>query len=88
MEPREAASLPLPKPAELEAAWAILRPERSALDRSLREGRWTSVVARVDEVVLGQVLGLGHENCSSLQDSARTMRARRLARGGGAKRER
>lgn len=82
MEPREAGTLPLPKPDALTKAWAELKPERARLDRQLRDGRWTSVVARVDEVLLRGVLGLGSEEASIIHEAAQRLRSRRLARGG------
>lgn len=81
MEPREAATLPVPKPSVLDAAWAILRPEKASLDRQLKNGLWTGVVARVDEVLLGSVLGLSHADAASLHDAAKSLRRRRLGRG-------
>jgi adenine-specific DNA methylase len=81
MEPREAAALPLPKPNCLAAAWEILRPERDALNRQLQNGLWTNVVARVDEVLLRQVLGLSTDDGCTLHGAARDLRARRLTRG-------
>lgn len=81
MEPREAAGLPVPNADNLQRAWTVLRAERDRLDRQLRDGRWTSVVARVDEVLLRDVLGLGSEETAIIQDAARSLRSRRLSRG-------
>jgi adenine-specific DNA methylase len=81
MEPREAASLPVPNHDILGAAWSALRPERGRLDRQLRDGRWTSVVARVDEVLLRGVMRMGSQETALVQEAARTLRARRLSRG-------
>lgn len=81
MEPREAGTLPLPKLAALTKAWAVLRPERDRLDHQLRDGRWTSVAARVDEVLLRSVMGLNAEEAASIRAAAQGLRARRLARG-------
>jgi adenine-specific DNA-methyltransferase len=81
MEPREAATLPVPKPAVLEAGWAVLREERDVLDRQLRNGLWTNVVARVDEVLLREVAKLSGEEATTLHDAARSLRTRRLGHG-------
>jgi len=78
MEPSEAASLPVPGPSALGAAWEMLRHEADGLDRQLRAGRWTEVVARVDEVLLGAVLGLRPEDAASIHGAARALRRRRL----------
>ena len=81
MEPREAASLPVPNPEVLEAAWAALRDERDVLDRQLHHGLWTNVVARVDEVLLREVAKLSGEEATVLHDAARSLRTRRLGHG-------
>jgi hypothetical protein len=81
MEPREAGMLPVPKPTLLEAAWALLRPERARLDRQLREGRWTNVVARIDDALLLTAAGISPHDAQELHLAAQTLRSRRLARG-------
>jgi adenine-specific DNA-methyltransferase len=81
MEPREAATLPVPKPAVLEAGWTVLREERDVLDRQLRNGLWTNVVARVDEVLLREVVKLSGEEATRVHDAARSLRTRRLGHG-------
>lgn len=81
MEPREAASLPVPKPQVLEAAWVVLQDERDILDRQLRNGLWTNVVARVDEVLLRDIANLTAEDATELHDAARSLRSRRLGHG-------
>lgn len=80
MEPSEASALPMPRPELLAAAWDLLRPERSKLDRELRDGRWTTVVARVDEVLLGDAAGLTIAEQRDLQEAAQELRARRMVR--------
>ena len=80
MEPREAASLPLPKVDVIERAWLELKPQKAALDRQLQSGRWTEVAKRVDASVLGAGAGLGTDEASQLLGAARTMRERRLRR--------
>lgn len=80
MEPREAASLPVPDPALLGKAWERLGPERDSLDRQLRDGRWTSVLARVDEVLLRDAAGLDADQVDGLRAAARSLRERRMRR--------
>lgn len=81
MEPREAASLPVPNEQALATAWAILRSERLRLDNQLKTGHWQDVVARIDEVLLIGTLGLSAEEVVTLRDSAHALRSRRLTRG-------
>ncbi len=80
MEPREAASLPLPTVEVMERAWAELKPHKATLDKQLQSGRWTEVAKRVDVAVLGVGSGLAPEDISQLLGAARTMRERRLRR--------
>jgi adenine-specific DNA-methyltransferase len=78
MEPREAANLPVPAPAALGAAWRVLAPERSHLDNQFRDGRWTTVLARVDEVLLRETLKLDGSEVERLHEAALSLRERRL----------
>lgn len=78
MEPREAAALPVPSLEDLKKAWGILKPERAQLDRQLRDGRWTSVLARVDEALLRTTLKLQPGEVDALHEAARSLRERRL----------
>lgn len=80
MEPREAALLPLPSPEVMSKAWAVLAPQRRALDTQLRNGRWTEVAKRVDDAVLGEGAGLSSDEISLLLEAARERRQRRLRR--------
>lgn len=80
MEPREAATLPMPKPDILERAWNVLKGERAHLDRQLRRGFWTPVVRRVDEVLLSETLGLSGDDISELHEATQSLRARRLGK--------
>lgn len=84
MEPREAAKLPVPSVSALLQAWSILKDERTKLDSQLRAGRWTTVLARVDDVLLRQTLGLDGAEVGQLHEAARSLRERRLGRGTGA----
>src|SRR5207249_2659254 len=84
MEPREAAMLPVPNPAALEEAWGILRTERATLDNQLRNGLWTNVVARVDEVLLRMVAKVNAEEAATIHEAARALRSRRMGRGSSA----
>ena len=80
MEPREAARLPLPAPAHLEAAWQRLKGERSRLDRELRQGNWSKVVERVDNVLLRETLKLSEADVKVLRSALETLRKRRITR--------
>lgn len=85
MEPREAASLPVPKFDALASAWEILEPEALALERSITAGRWISAVERVDEALLVHALGLSSSAAAELSAAARTLRTRRMGKGKEAK---
>jgi len=80
MEPREAASLPLPNPAVMERAWEELAPQKRSLESQLRNGQWTEVAKRVDAAVLGTGAGLSTQDISELLGAARERRERRLRR--------
>jgi len=80
MEPREAASLPVPSPEALEPAWEVLRKERTALNRQLCKGEWSKVVDRVDDVLLNDVLALVPHEIKMMRAAGQKLRARRLAR--------
>jgi tRNA1(Val) A37 N6-methylase TrmN6 len=79
MEPREAATLPMPAPEVLAKAWAVLKDERDSLNRQLRNGFWTTVVKRVDEVLLRETIGLSGTDIAALDDATQSLRARRMA---------
>lgn len=80
MEPREAASLPMPSPDLLAKAWDVLRHDRAKLDRQLREGRWTNVVASVDDALLRAAAGLNSADVRQIHEAAQHLRGRRLIR--------
>lgn len=80
MEPREAAKLPVPRPDDLQGAWERLKGEATSLDSKLRQGLWTHVVKRVDEVLLGEVIGLPPVDSTALAEAASDLRARRIGR--------
>lgn len=80
MEPSEAASLPVPGPMLFQSAFDRLKVDRAALDRQLRNGRWTSVVKRVDEVLLDDVLGLSGGDRLALHDAVVALRERRIGK--------
>jgi adenine-specific DNA-methyltransferase len=81
MEPSEAAGLPVPNQDALREAWAMLKPERERLDHQLRDGRWTTAVARIDEVLLRKVMGLQEDETATIHQATQSLRARRLSRG-------
>jgi adenine-specific DNA-methyltransferase len=83
MEPREAAMLPVPDPADLDLAWKRLRSSSRTFDGWLAEGRWTDVVMRVDDVLLREVIGLDAGQVEQLRSALHSLRSRRLARSEG-----
>lgn len=84
MEPREAASLPVPRPADLQNAWAQCADRHHELDASLRRGEWWAVVAEVDRVLLKDTLRLDDEQITAIRDAATLLRARRTRQSSGA----
>lgn len=80
MEPREAAVLPIPKPAVLDRVWEVLKPEASSLDRQLRNGLWSVVVAHVDQLLLRDALGLSEADAAEIRSAATLLRSRRVMR--------
>lgn len=81
MEPKEASGLPVPDRTLLERTWELLRPERSRMKRQLAAGRWTSALARIDEALLVDTLGLSSNEAAVIHDAATSLRERRLNRG-------
>ncbi len=77
MEPREAASLPVPSADALVAAWKLLAKDRPNLDASLRRGEWWTVVAEVDRVLLKDVMRLDVDQVCAIRDAAAMLRVRR-----------
>jgi adenine-specific DNA-methyltransferase len=80
MEPREAASLPLPGPEALATAWTELKPLKRRLESLLKTGRWSEVVKRVDAAVLGTASGLDETQVAEMLAAARSLRERRTGR--------
>ena len=80
MEPREAAQLPVPNADAMRKAWRLLAPQRDTLDRQLRDGLWTHVVGRVDEVLLRDVLGLDPHEVDTIWRAAQSLRRRRIGK--------
>jgi len=83
MEPREAAVLPVPAPTGLARAFDGLKQEQRNLERHLRAGRWTSVVKRVDEVLLQGVFGLSSKETLAIREAAVDLRGRRMRKRAG-----
>ncbi len=77
MEPSEAASLPVPSPEHMKAAWRTLRERRGNLDLALRREEWQPVVAEVDRVLLTDVMGLAKDDVAALREAAALLRVRR-----------
>jgi adenine-specific DNA-methyltransferase len=78
MEPREAAMLPVPVPADLQAAWELLKSSSNTLDGWLAAGRWTEVVTHVDDVLLRNVMRLEPSQIDQLRAATDALRSRRL----------
>jgi adenine-specific DNA methylase len=83
MEPSEAGALPVPALQVVLDAWQILSRERATLSRLMRQRLWTTVLARVDEVVLGEILELPPDEALAIHEAARSLRARRMIRSSG-----
>ncbi len=77
MEPREAASLPVPAVDDLGTAWSRIKPRRAHLDAALRRGEWWTVVAEVDQLLLKDTLKLDEEQVTAIRDAATLLRVRR-----------
>lgn len=77
MEPREAASLPMPREEVLLKAWDRLKDRQAEFDRLLREKEWWRVVSGVDRILLKDVMKLSADDVEALQDAAAFMRVRR-----------
>jgi hypothetical protein len=77
MEPREAASLPMPSLEHLKTAWGMLEGRQAKLDQHLRAKEWWCVVSEVDRVLLKDVMGLTPDDVAGLQEAAAFMRVRR-----------
>jgi tRNA1(Val) A37 N6-methylase TrmN6 len=77
MEPREAASLPVPALGDLRAAWDVLSDRRAALDGALGRGEWTAVVSEVDQVLLRDVMELDACSVREIREAAALLRIRR-----------
>jgi hypothetical protein len=80
MEPREASSLPVPSAHVLQLAWEVLQKERAHLNRKLCNGEWEEVVARVDDVLLKDVLLLEPGQIDIVKTAGERLRDRRLSR--------
>jgi adenine-specific DNA-methyltransferase len=78
MEPREAASLPVPAEDDLVTVWERLSPKRASLDRAVARGDWEAVVEVIDAELLEGVVGLSAEEVADLRDAGRSLRRRRV----------
>lgn len=77
MEPREAASLPVPAADDLRDAWSKLADHKDNFDARLKQGDWWTVVAEVDRVLLKEVMELSPDEVMALRDGAALLRVRR-----------
>jgi hypothetical protein len=78
MEPREAASLPVPSPRRLSEAWRRLKPDKPKFDRQLRQGLWVGVVKCVDEALLAGACKLPERDTVTLHAAAQSLRENRM----------
>jgi hypothetical protein len=78
MEPREAASLPVPDKSTLKAAWELLSPKRTSMDQLLRRGKWEEVIQRVDETLLKEALEMSEKEIEGIRKSVDKLRSRRM----------
>ena len=78
MEPREAATLPVPGFEEVGIATAALKDQAERIARQLRQGRWTNAVKQIDDVLLRQTMGLTGGETAELHEAARSLRQRRV----------
>jgi len=78
MEPGEAATLPVPGPRAMAAAYGKLKDERVGLEQRLRNGQWETVVGRVDEVLLREAFGFSTAEVNMIHNAAVELRARRM----------
>jgi hypothetical protein len=77
MEPREAASLPIPDLESSESAWSRIAPKRTSLDQMLIRGKWQDAIQIIDRVLLEGVLGMASSEVRSLKMSGASLRKRR-----------
>jgi adenine-specific DNA-methyltransferase len=77
MEPREAASLPVPKEEDLITAWKSLATSRTSFDRAIGRGKWEAVVDAVDRELLEGVVGLSAAEVAGLREAGVGLRRRR-----------
>jgi len=77
MEPREAASLPVPREEHLIEVWKTLSSRRTSFDRAIGRGDWRSVVEAVDAELLEGLIGLSSEEVTGLREAGDGLRRRR-----------
>lgn len=82
MEPREAASLPIPDPATLAKAWSVLQAQQSRLDQLIRNGCWETALTEIDRALLIDTIGLSAAEVASIRAAATRLRARRTRTAG------
>jgi adenine-specific DNA-methyltransferase len=77
MEPREAASLPVPGLDAAKAAWSKIDFQRTSLDQMLVRGKWEKAVEIIDRIVLEEVLNMERSDVQMIRASGQTLRSRR-----------
>jgi hypothetical protein len=81
LEPREADLLPVPCPALLQQASDRLESLRPKVGELLGRRKLLDAVKAVDEVILGEIVRLGHGEAEALWEAHLALAARRAARG-------
>lgn len=81
LEPREADTLPLPRPEVVAALRDPLRRVRRAVTARLATGRLLAAVTLVDEVLMEADCGLDGERLATIRAAHGELTARRVARG-------
>jgi adenine-specific DNA-methyltransferase len=80
MEPSEASLLPLPRPTDAAATWALLEPRHAQVEELIRAGQWDQATSVVDDALLVAVLGLGSGELQTLRRALNRIRSRRQRR--------
>jgi adenine-specific DNA-methyltransferase len=80
MEPREAATLPVPRVEVLEETWQRLQPHEETMQQDLERGCWAEVAERVDHALLRVACDLPDDDIWRLQGAVRKLRADRIGR--------
>ena len=81
MEPREAASLPVPSPAVMARVWERFGASTGPLATKVRTGLWTSAAATIDEILFLEILGMTPKDLQVIRGATVSLRSRRTHKG-------